>query len=241
MTIAKVYRATVSKDIGIPGSNEDTYCLRLRETNPRAAVFDGASESFAARKWSRQLAEEWGRPPTRDWSWVEKAQERYTKNISNMELSWAQEAAVQRGSYSTIAYILFDDNWLEFSAVGDSNIFLISGASVRFSYPYVFESQFTSAPTALSSNLIDKRQNIENLLTGMSRIQFKALETSHILLATDAISAWLLNQDEELRIERLRELMSCSTVNDFKDLVIKERATHAMKIDDSTVVLLELS
>jgi len=241
MRIAAVFRATVSKDLHIEGSNEDTYCLRLKEEKPRAAVFDGASESFAARKWSRYLADEWGKPPTRDWSWVERAQMRYAKNISTLKLSWAQEAAVQRGSYSTIAYIEFEEDWLFFSAVGDSNIFLISNNEVRYSYPYIRESQFTSAPNALSSNPLDLRKNRENLLSGLDRIRYKSFETSHVLLATDAISAWILTEDTEVRSARLKSLLQCSHLDEFKSLVERERATHAMKIDDSTVVILEVA
>jgi hypothetical protein len=238
MRIAAVFRASISKDLHIEGSNEDTYCLRLKEEIPRAAIFDGASESFAARKWSRYLADEWGKTPTRDWSWVERAQKRYARNISTLQLSWAQEAAVQRGSYSTVAYVQFEKDWLFFSAVGDSNIFLISNNKILFSYPYVRESQFTSAPNALSSNPIDLRGNRENLLLGLDRIRYRSMETSHVILATDAISAWLLNEDNDLRGARLNSLFECSTLSKFKSLVEQERATHTMKIDDSTVVIL---
>jgi hypothetical protein len=241
MRIAAVFRATISKDLDIEGSNEDTYCLRLNEEKPRAAVFDGASESFAARKWSRYLSNEWGKTPTLDWSWVERAQKRYARNISTLQLSWAQEAAMQRGSYSTIAYVQFEKDWLFFSAVGDSNIFLISNDEIRFSYPYVKESQFTSAPNALSSNPLDLRRNRENLLLGLDRIRYRSMETRHVILATDAVSAWLLNEDNNLRSARLKSILRCSSLFDFKSLIVQERKTHAMKMDDSTLVILEVT
>jgi len=241
MQIAAMFRATISKDLLIEGSNEDTYCLRLNEEIPRAAIFDGASESFAARKWARYLADEWGKPPTQDWSWIEKAQTRYARNVSARQLSWAQEAAIQRGSYSTIAYVQFEKDWLLFSAVGDSNIFLLSEYQICFSYPYITENQFTSAPNALSSNPIDLRKNREQLLMGLGRINYKSLKTSHVMLATDAISAWLLNDNNDVRIARLKTLLQCSGRVDFRSLVEQERASHAMKIDDSTVVILKVS
>jgi hypothetical protein len=241
MAIAKVYRATVSKDLAIAGSNEDSYCLRLREAMPRAAVFDGASESFAARKWSRFLSEEWGRAPSRDWSWIERAQSRYARSIANLQLTWAQEAAAERGSFSTVAYFQLDSEWLVFSAVGDSSIFLISDDSIHFSYPFIEESQFTSAPKALSSNPLDNRRNRENLLEGMGQIRYKDFNTKHVLLATDAISAWLLIDDVEERKIRLEKLMSCKTSQNFKELVVAERASRAMKIDDCTAVVVEVS
>jgi hypothetical protein len=59
-------------------------------------------------------------------------------------------------------------------------------------------------------------------------------------LATDAVSAWLLNPDKEVKSVRLNTLLSCSSLVEFKDLIEQERASHSMKIDDSTVVILEV-
>ncbi len=79
------------------------------------------------------------------------------------------------------------------------------------------------------------------MLSGLDRIRYKSLEISHVILATDAVSAWLLNEDDEIRKARRNSLLSCSNLDEFKSLVELERANHSMKIDDSTVVVLEIS
>ena len=110
MAVSKVLRATISKDVAIDGSNEDSYCLRLNAPGPRVAIFDGASESYAARKWSKLVAEEWGRKHDKDWGWIDRAQTRYERNSNKTGLSWAQEVASDRGSFATVCYVDIEGN-----------------------------------------------------------------------------------------------------------------------------------
>jgi hypothetical protein len=241
MLISSVFRATVSKDISINGSNEDHYCLRLRGPSPRAAVFDGATESFAARKWARILSGEWGKDSSRDWNWVATAQMQYGKYVKGLNLSWAQEAASQRGSFSTFAFFEVHDDWIQFSTVGDSHLFFLSHSKIQNSFPFEDESEFNSVPGALSSNSLDLRRNIENILNGMSQIKFNSKKFSHIVLATDAVAAWLLSSNFDLRDQRAEKLLNCQDGDNFRKLIIEERSAGLMKIDDSTVVVLGVS
>jgi len=241
MQVSKVLKATISKDVAIEGSNEDSSCLRLNASIPRAAVFDGASESYAARKWSNLVAEEWGRSHDKDWGWIDRAQARYERSSNKSGLSWAQEVASDRGSFATVCYVDIEGDWLNFCAVGDSCLFLIDGEEIIFSYPYVSETQFTSAPMALSSRIDNMKMNKDNLHMGMDRIRFRAVGTKQVLLATDAVSCWLLADDKEIRAIRLGQLLNCRTPGEFKKLVLTERASKNMHVDDSTVVLLRCS
>ena len=238
MLVSKILKATISKDVAIAGSNEDSYCLRLNAPVPRAAVFDGASESYAARKWSKLVAEEWGRKHDKDWGWIERAQIRYARDSQSTGLSWAQEVASDRGSFATVCYVDIEGDWLNFCAVGDSCMFLLDDKEITFSYPYISETQFTSAPIAVSSKPENLKTNKDNLLMGMDRLRFRALGTKQILLATDAVSCWLLQDDQEIRATRLNQLLNCNSPLEFQKLVIEERANKNMHVDDSTVVLL---
>lgn len=241
MRLTKILKATISKDPSIEGSNEDSVVLRLRGDVQRAAVFDGASESFAARKWSRILADEWGRGSEVSPIWLENAQLRYKEQLSGLNLSWAQEAAMERGSFSTIASVEVRDRILDLCIVGDSSIFFIDSWGLKASYPFQSESQFTSAPTALSSREDFGRQNRDSLHSGRRKCPFVDAKGGRmVLLATDAVSCWLLSDDILLHLQRLHQLLSCKTSNEFRQLVIEERKTNAMKIDDSTIVLLGL-
>ena len=241
MAVSKVLRATISKDVAIDGSNEDSYCLRLNAPVPRVAVFDGASESYAARKWSKLVAEEWGRKHDKDWGWIDRAQTRYERNSNKTGLSWAQEVASDRGSFATVCYVDIEEDWLNFCAVGDSCLFLIDDKEITFSYPYVSETQFTSAPLAVSSRPDNLKMNKDNLLMGMDRLRFRALGTKQILLATDAVSCWLLADNQQIRAGRLAQLLNCKNPFEFQQLVVEERTNKNMHIDDSTVVLLRCS
>jgi hypothetical protein len=69
----------------------------------------------------------------------------------------------------------------------------------------------------------------------------KAVGTKQILLATDAVSCWLLADDQAIRATRLGQLLNCKTPVEFQQLVLEERANKNMHVDDSTVVLLRCS
>ena len=241
MRLTKVLKVTISKDPSIDGSNEDSSALRLYGHGQRAAVFDGASESFAARRWSRLLADEWGRGQTLDPNWLKRAQDRYKSEIEAMTLSWAQEAAMERGSFATIASIEVRDEFFDLCIVGDSSVFFVDSRGVKASHPFQSESQFTSAPMAISSRPTALRQNSELISRGKTSATFaKAIGVRHLLLATDAVSCWLLSDNMLSYFMRLHMLFSCRTSKEFHELVIRERASGEMKIDDSTIILLRI-
>ena len=83
--------------------------------------------------------------------------------------------------------------------------------------------------------------NKDNLHMGMDRLRFRAIGIKQILLATDAVSCWLLADDKVIRARRIAKLLNCKTPHDFQSLVVEERAIKNMHVDDSTVVLLRCS
>ena len=241
LKLQKVLKATISKDPLIDGSNEDTCILRLHGDLQRAAVFDGASESFAARKWSRLLSEEWGRGKILNKDWIANAQNRYQSELADLNLSWAQEAAIERGSFATIASLEIENGHMNTCVVGDSSLFFIDSRGVMKSIPFQSESEFTSSPTALSSKHSALEKNYENINKFTERSHsFKPNGVGFVLLATDAVSCWLLSDDLVTHLQRLQKLFECKTSTDFHELVLEERRSKSMKIDDSTVILLEM-
>jgi hypothetical protein len=109
-----------------------------------------------------------------------------------------------------------EGDWLNFCAVGDSCMFLIDEKEITFSYPYVSETQFTSAPMAVSSRPDNLKMNKDNLHMGMERRRLRALGTNQILLATDAVSCWLLVDDQDIRAVRLGQLLNCKSPFEFQ-------------------------
>ena len=154
-----------------------------------------------------------------------------------MELSWAQAAAVERGSFSTMAAIHAEEGGITATIVGDSCLFLLKDGQMVHSLPFTQESQFTSVPMALSSSLQHALANERLLDEAIFRIALDRDQADEVVLATDALSAWLLGDDQPHRWELLRQVTSDE---EFTSLVHAERSAERMKVDDSTFVRLAL-
>ena len=230
--LTRVFSWTCSKDLMDQSGNEDASIVRMGQG--RAAIFDGASESFAARRWARLLAHYWGRSNTSDW--LAAARSDYLRDIASLSLTWAQEAAVERGSYSTITAITVTSEGLDILAIGDSCLLLLRKDQIVWSYPLDHEDQFTSAPQALSTRMDLAAEDSEAEVNSHVLIDPSRVEASALLLATDAISAWLLASDPKCRTSRLTKLAGCRTQAEFVALVAFERAAGHLKVDDCTVV-----
>ena len=71
-----------------------------------------------------------------------------------------------------------------------------------------------------------------------TRVNLERSNVNRVLLATDAISCWLLVDDAELQQDRIHRILACQTLEDFKELVSSERLAGALKVDDSTIAVL---
>lgn len=231
-----VFVRTVAKEDAFPEANEDAVALDL--DNDRAAVLDGATESFAAQRWTRIVAGQWtaGRE-----DWLAAAQDELAVALDGARLTWAQESALARGSFCTIASAQALPGGLRLQAVGDSCVLLLRGSALVASFPLASATQFTSAPAALASDPQALDRCLSALDAGTVLMPVADGEVSHVLLATDALAAWLLNEDHDARAARLTMLLDAGSDDaSFSALVAGERAAHRMKADDSTAVLLRL-
>ena len=68
------FHATASKDPTLPESNEDAWAFD--EAGDGVVMLDGATESFAARRWARLLAGQWA---TGGADWLATAQSLYAR------------------------------------------------------------------------------------------------------------------------------------------------------------------
>lgn len=226
---------TFAKDVDLGDSNEDCWSLVLEAH--RAAVFDGATESFAAQRWARLLAEQWAEPSD---DWLADAQRAYSQALAGLSLSWAQEAAVARGSHATIAALAATADGLRLEAVGDSCILLVRDEELLLSHPLASSNDFTSAPAALSTDGALLERCWQALTAGTRLVPATEACPTHAILVTDAVAAWLLDDDPDARQARLLQLMGISKDEEFADLIASERQAHRMKVDDSTAVVLRI-
>lgn len=220
---------TFPKDPSFPNSNEDTFAIGM----DRAAVFDGATESFASRRWARIVARHWVRGAD---SWLADAREEYSES-GQVNLHWAQDVARTRGSFTTLAAVVAAEDALEVTTVGDSCVLLIADGEIEVSFPYADAAAFNSAPAALGTGTsLEDDQGL--LREGTGRVT-RLVDT--VLLVTDAVAAWLLTSDASQRSQRIARVLEVKTGEDWAGIVREERRGKTMKVDDSTVIVLELS
>lgn len=227
--------ATVPKDTHYPESNEDAYAWD--ESTQRAAVFDGATESFAAQRWVALARTQWltGHP-----QWLQRAREEYERDIEGLNLSWAQLEAAERGSFTTLVSVESTSMGMQITTIGDSCIFLLEGAEIIACAPYVSQAEFFASPQALSTRAQDKLSESDartEIVGDNYVISFGVLTGRQLLLATDALSQWLMVNKPQERLERL---LAALGEGNLDALVASERASRQLKTDDTTALLLTI-
>ena len=224
LPIAHAHAFTFPKDPNFPSSNEDTFVI----APDRVAVFDGATESFAAARWARECARHWC---TGADDWLARARTAYGESIDSGPASWAQEQARQRGSFTTMAALEIRADGPYATIVGDSCVLVAHGDRIVASVPFSSAAQFTSTPTLLASD------DVVNEPSPATSTPLLLRPDQLVVLATDAVACWLLDDDQDARSTRLRRLLDVRDPEGWSALVTAERATRAMKVDDATCIV----
>lgn len=234
-TVTLVACWSMCKDPLHPESNEDTAVwVADRQV---AAVFDGATESFAARRWVNIVSSGWESGSPLD---LGALQQEYSDDINAMELSWAQESAAGRGSFTTVASIEPAPGGLAATCVGDSAILLVKNGAIVQAYPSIDPADYSSVPDALGSTTETLPLGQELIQTCSWTIPLEPDEFDVALLATDAVAVWLLQGNEAQPNERLTSARAVSDDAAWEDLVTHERQSGRMKTDDSTLMVVNI-
>lgn len=223
-----LHRWTVGKQPDEPHLNEDaSACAKGRGV---FAVSDGASESFASRRWARILVDRYLRQPAIDDAWLAEAIATYRTAFDRSAMSWSAQAAFDRGSFATLLGLRFDPTGVSVLAIGDSLAVLVEDGRIRETFPYDEPEQFRANPLLLST-IHDRNAAI---LSGDFATHWPLKSGSRLYCMTDAIGAWLLSN----RQPRLAALQSLRTHADFVDLVEAARADGTMRRDDTTLLVI---
>lgn len=223
---------TTAKDPLLEDANEDAYAWLSDQSI--AAIFDGATESFAAKRWVEALKQTLESTGQID---MEQAQGAYAQGVETIELSWAQEQAIKRGSFTTLVKITTTNGGLHTTLVGDSALILYKDNVVVDAYPYSNAYEYSSVPEALSSSLELLPRNLELIKECTWTVPVSSEKVDTIVLATDAVAAWLLHEDLNTRSERIRDATTCEDNEQWRECVEKARQTGEMKVDDSTICI----
>ena len=220
----------MGKQVAEPHLNEDA--SSYRSAKGIYVVSDGASESFASRRWARVLVARYARRPSIDESWLAEAIADYSATFDRAAMSWSAQAAFDRGSFATLLALQFDPSGVSVLGIGDSLAVLDDGAEIRATFPYSEPEQFRANPLLLST-IHDRNAAV---LAGdfSTRWQFDGIGSPRLFLMTDAIGAWLLSA----RVERMARLRALATRAEFAAMVEEARADGTMRRDDTTLLVI---
>lgn len=223
-----LHRWTVGKQIAEDHLNEDAICRSNKKSI--YAVSDGASESFASRRWARELVRRYAQRPIIDEEWLVQAIAFYNAAFDRANLSWSAQAAFDRGSYATLLGLQLDPSGVSILGIGDSLAVLDDGAEIRATFPYTEPEQFRANPLLLCTI----RDRNASILSADFTTYWRLDGTERLFCMTDAIGAWLLS-DRPARMARLRAL---NTRKEFVSLVEESRADGTMRRDDTSLLVI---
>jgi hypothetical protein len=230
--------ASTPKDPQHPELNEDAWLAN--DVGQRWALSDGASESYDSRAWALALVARYVDNPAVDERWVEQATQAYAASVDVLSLSWAKQAAYERGSFGTLLGVELAPNGsdLEVLAIGDSLAVHVRNGQVLGSYPFQDPASFANRPQLLSTlPAANAFVREPDFVTRNSSRTWAVEPGDHVYLMTDAVGQWLL---DELAGERgsLGTIEQLKDPDQFDALVLSMRAERRLKLDDSTLVRL---
>lgn len=237
--LSLVFQASVPKNLSEQDANEDATSVDLERGI--FAMSDGASESFDSQAWARLLVARFVEHPAVNPDWVDSVRKHYAAGRDFDAMSWSQQAAYERGSFATLLGVGRHENShdLEIIAVGDSLAVHLDGPERWDSYPYRRAEQFDDRPRLLSTIAGANAFVASGTFNSESGTVWRVTDESTVLLMTDALGQWLLAEPDAVRT-RADILLAASTQSAFVDFVIEQRKLGAMRVDDTTLLVLSI-
>lgn len=252
----EIKKFTLQKDGNPPDTCEDASELR-EDTEAgllRTAVADGATESFCSAYWAKLLVEAFclGSFDNDDLDGsLLPLQEKWAEYIGGRELPWYAEEKARRGAFAALVGLTIEpgnsesapegaNTWKAF-ALGDSCLFHYRDKTLLYAMPIKKASDFGNDPYLISS----RQENNEDLAGRLVIDHGQCFSGDLFLLMTDAVSCWLLQQEEELA-HPLEELLQFNDESSFAAWVEEKRKLRlesgrpVLKNDDVTVVCVKI-
>lgn len=224
------------------------------------ALSDGATQGFYSKEWARLIVENYlsdieilEETPSQ---WLTNIQGKWIKTVKNIVEKHEKEQSPlwisdynsfeeKRPAGGTLLGVKIkrklQELRIELKIVGDSCFFKIQENYLKEhsdndfeSYPIKSSINFNNTPTLLNSYTL---ANIDSIISEEINVQIRADEKTYLLLASDALSQWILKQHELKEISLIRELLTRNSEN-FESWVTKQKDNGGLHDDDITLVLL---
>jgi hypothetical protein len=201
------------------------------------AVSDGASVSFDSGPWAEILSRKFVANQDISKPWIEAAIQEYRSAYDRDAMTWAYQAAFDRGSFATLLGVVCgsDGKGVRAFALGDTLLAFVDDGKVVRTLPYVQPDEFDKSPTLISTNCLENGSLDEEFLSDAWHVlTIASHDAPTLLLMTDAVGRWLLEKPES---ERARQLLDIPDLAAFTNFVDRERTEGRMKRDDSTLIV----
>jgi hypothetical protein len=222
----------------------------------RYAIADGSSDGLLSGEWARMLTHIWYgyRSATQpadidealletvctEWSrWLDAYQRR--REEQHRPVQWYEEPGLERGAFSSLlGFTLVDEGarWYA-AAVGDSCLFQIRREEVMVAFPLEHAADFTNSPLLIGS----RPERNQGVLESVRRISGDWQADDRFYLATDALAAWFLREQEAGKSpwRQLRDLAAAHPNRSFDDWVHALREAGHLRNDDITLIGLDIT
>jgi hypothetical protein len=220
---------------------EDAWAHRHTRTQVgiRVAVADGATESSFAKFWAVLLAEAYVRSELTGAEFFDRltpARRLWRRKLSGRRLPWFASEKAEQGAFAAFLGVQIDadkNRWTAL-AVGDCCLMQVDNVGKRMrvveTFPLQKSSQFTMSPYLVGSKSTDESLN-ERIQISKGNLR----DGDMLLLATDAVAAWLLKQHEDGRPLWKWLYRKLGTPESFAAMVAYGRQ-HGLRNDDCTLV-----
>jgi len=124
-------------------------------------------------------------------------------------MSWSHQAAFDRGSFATLLGVVcsLDGQAARIFALGDTLLAFVDNGQVVRTIPYVQPAEFDKAPILLSTNRLEnKLLDQEAINDAWYDVVLASHERPTLLLMTDAVGRWLLDDPGPDRVSTLLNL-----------------------------------
>lgn len=239
MRMKVLFSGQVPKEPAFPDDMEDMVVIAADDC--KVVISDGASESFDSRTWARLLASSFIERFDLNTHWLDSVIAEYVVCFDFAALSWSKQAAFARGSFATLLAVrdANDDDTVTVISVGDSLAVFLDGDQLLESFRYTHVEDFQQHPALLCSNTLSNTflSSAEELNRLQTTWCLKGRSNPVILCMTDALGEWALrhHQDGNPKWETLAKIRD---VTELEGLVLQERATKNLRVDDVTLVTL---
>ncbi len=218
------------------GPNEDRYFVS--EDKSICALSDGASVSYDPGPWAAILCRRFIASPDISSDWLKEASRDYQAEYDREAMSWSQQGAFDRGSSATLMGVVCsaDSRSVRVFAVGDSILAFVESGCVVRSIPYLKSEEFDQAPILFSTNSAENTYFDEEMISeAWHDLEIASHPNPMLLLMTDALGRWLLDEPMPPRVSQLLELSDDTA---FAEFVLQERLEGRLKRDDSTLIVI---